>query len=378
MPRYRFRTAPECDTLPGPRTQHLPPSSVNARRSHSADRILDIIQSYSLCPMPFVPYALALSLGVAYRKWRFSRLPMFRTRGGADFKKVLPALQEMGKIWSTARINGQLGQAVMLKLDRNEVLNKKHPKKAPEVTNGKLGQPTASHGDGAQLAPSERPSKDVVNQNHAQPQAEANLSRAMSPTITNRTTAPTNAPSSPRILPTSTQVNEARRNDHTSSLSPPPSLRGSLASPATSSLTERPQPPALTWAGTLGTDSSTLVPVNNNHGISGPGPGPNNCDPRPNPTNQQFLTTVSHEYCPQADDAIPLPCDLVSQPNPSSGVPPLGGFSESDLDDFLVNDDDALFRAWDPRFAQSVDYSFSSILDPGNPFAWPEYCNYTA
>ena len=39
-------------------------------------------------------------------------------------------------------------------------------------------------------------------------------------------------------------------------------------------------------------------------------------------------------------------------------------------------DDDALFRSWDPRFAQSVDMSFSSILDPGNPFAWPEYGGY--
>jgi hypothetical protein len=45
------------------------------------------------------------------------------------------------------------------------------------------------------------------------------------------------------------------------------------------------------------------------------------------------------------------------------------------LDAFLA-DDDALFRSWDPMFAQSVDFSFSSILDPGNPFAWPEYCNY--
>ncbi|KAK4235013.1 hypothetical protein C8A03DRAFT_37163 [Achaetomium macrosporum] len=375
MPRYRFRTAPECDTLPGPRTQHLPPSSVNARRSHSADRILDIIQSYSLCPMPFVPYALALSLGVAYRKWRFSRLPMFRTRGGADFKRVLPALQEMGSIWSTARINGQLGQAVMLKLDRNEVLNRKDLKKTTEAAKGKRGQATGSHEGGAQVAPSEGAFNDTANQNHAQLPAEAGPSRATSPTIINRTTTPPDAPSSPRVLPDSVHLHDLQRTDKTSSLSPP-SLRGSLPSPATSSLTELPQPPTLAWTSSLATDNS-IVP-NNNKSSSGPGPGLNTCDPRLNPTNQQSTSTLNHEYCPQADDVIPLPCDLVSQPNPSSGVPPLGGFLESNLDDFLVNDDDALFRSWDPRFAQSVDFSFSSILDPGNPFAWPEYCNYTS
>ncbi|KAL2163312.1 hypothetical protein VTH06DRAFT_5369 [Thermothelomyces fergusii] len=51
---------------------------------------------YKLSPMPFVAYASTLSLSVAYRKWRFSQLPMFRARGGADFKKVLPVVQELG------------------------------------------------------------------------------------------------------------------------------------------------------------------------------------------------------------------------------------------------------------------------------------------
>ncbi|KAL2151173.1 hypothetical protein VTH82DRAFT_6271 [Thermothelomyces myriococcoides] len=110
MPRRLFRTAPECDTLQGISTHHLPPSSMNARRSHSADRILDIIKDYKLSPMPFVAYASTLSLSVAYRKWRFSQLPMFRTRGGTDFKKVLTVVQELGAIWTTARINGELGQ----------------------------------------------------------------------------------------------------------------------------------------------------------------------------------------------------------------------------------------------------------------------------
>jgi hypothetical protein len=91
-------------------------------------------------------------------------------------------------------------------------------------------------------------------------------------------------------------------------------------------------------------------------------------------TQQPDLPLAYH--CSQPDDAIPLPGDMLAQPAGPHDTSPLAGLSDGSLEDFL-NDDDALFRSWDPRFAQSVDFSFSSILDPGNPFAWPEYCNYT-
>jgi len=331
MPRHRFRNAPECDTLTCPRTQHLPPSSVNARRSHSTDRILDVINDYKLSPMPFIPYALTLSLSVAYRKWRFSRLPMFRTRGGADFKKVLGPLQKMGAIWSSARINGQLGQAVMLKLDRNEIMNRKRTKKTAGSTRTRRGddnQELAAQGANTPPASSERPG------------------------------TPPNAPSSPHRpvqLPQSNGTETATINN--SSLGPPPTYRAALHSAAASSLPTQPPPPSfpLTWTATWTADTA---PSNNNI-------------PPPNLPQQPTLPP-GYDYAP-TDDAIPLPGDLLSQQAGLDETSPLTGVSEGNLEDFLA-DDDALFRSWDPRFAQSVDFSFSSILDPGNPFAWPEYC----
>ncbi|KAK0649544.1 hypothetical protein B0T16DRAFT_326419 [Cercophora newfieldiana] len=116
MPRDRFKGSPQMDAVSGVTYSHLPPSILNARRSHSSDRIFDIIKErerYHLSPMPFVPYALALSLTVAYRKWRFSQTPMFRCRGKDNFRDILPLLADLGKVWTSARINSSLGNAVM-------------------------------------------------------------------------------------------------------------------------------------------------------------------------------------------------------------------------------------------------------------------------
>lgn len=317
MPRQRFRTAPECDTLPCPSYQHLPPSGVNARRSHSADRILDVIKDYKLSPMPFVPYALTLSLSVAYRKWRFSRLPMFRARGGADFKRVLPVLQEMGRVWNSARLNAQLGQAVMLKLDRNEILQGRRSKCDTKGSRTKddeqrqdssrellFGLSTGSR----DTPPSTRLSGRVEDGNQ--------------PTSGNNFRLPLDA--------------NVQTFDKNSAARPPPGLDMSTSTTTSSSLES--QPPL-----------------------------------RPSSCNVSWNPPLTGEG--NVPDAIPLPGDFLYPPNVTDG-PSLDGLSEYDLN-ALLNDDDALFRSWDPKFAQSIDFSFSSNLDPGNPFAWPEYCNYT-
>ncbi|KAK3292908.1 uncharacterized protein B0H64DRAFT_203005 [Chaetomium fimeti] len=364
MPRHRFRTAPECDTPQGPPTQHLPPSGMNARRSHSSDRILDIIKDYKLSPMPFVPYAITLSLSVAYRKWRFSQLPVFRTRGGADFKKVLPVVQELGAIWSSARINGQLGQAVMLKLDRSEILkrNRKRAKKTAEASGAKGGRNGELRGAEDQEA-STGGLGGVRGEDVTQPPV-ANPA----PTPSSSTTPP-GAPSSPVMSPEPSQTTQAQGAPNIT-LGPSTSLRAPLPSPAASCLTERQQPQSLplTW-----TTAWTADNHNSNLPTGQPCSAPPNDNiPRPNTTQQPEVPLIHH--CNQPDDPIPLPGDLLTQSGPHD-TPPLAGLSDGSLEDFLV-DDDALFRSWDPRFAQSVDCSFSSILDPGNPFAWPEYCNY--
>jgi hypothetical protein len=346
---------------------------MNARRSHSADRILDVIKDYKLSPMPFIPYASTLSLSVAYRKWRFSRLPMFRTRGGADFKKVLPVVQELGAIWSSARINGQLGQAVMLKLDRNEILNRKRVKKTAEAARAKRSRTGVVNEGNSQ----EAPTKELGQAGSLDDTQLASANPAAAQT--NRTTTPPGAPSSPRIPPEPTQATQVPAADNNTG--PPSTFRAPLPSPTTSSFTERPQQQALplTWTTAWTADNNTN---SNNLPIAQSWPIPPKDN---NPTPQQPEILPGYEYSHlQPDDAIPLPGDLLAQPAAAAAgfnaadTSPLAGLSEgSSLEDFLV-DDDALFRSWDPRFAQSVDFSFSSILDPGNPFAWPEYGGLTS
>ncbi|KAK3988856.1 hypothetical protein QBC44DRAFT_242714 [Cladorrhinum sp. PSN332] len=122
MSRDRFVAAPEQPGSSDQNYRHLPPSHVNARRSHSSDRILDVTSEYKLSPMPFIPYALSLSLSVAYRKWRFSKLPVFKTRGKADFQKVFSVLRDYSKIWGNAYLSVKLGDAVVKNLERGEAI----------------------------------------------------------------------------------------------------------------------------------------------------------------------------------------------------------------------------------------------------------------
>ncbi|KAK4132719.1 hypothetical protein BT67DRAFT_384642 [Trichocladium antarcticum] len=352
MSRDRFRTAPDCDAVPGPRYQHLPPNGMNARRSHSADRILDVIRDYKLSPMPFVPYALTLSLSVAYRKWRFSQLPMFRIRGGADFKRVLAVLQDMGQIWSSARVNSRLGKAVMLKLDRNEILGSRRG--------------TDGAGEGSRATSNRRAHPGVLREHGNQrsplrmgPQDDAQLTRA---------TTPPGAPSSPRtpVEPTDDREYESAVNNTPLVRSPP--FQESNPPRTTSSLAERPPTIPLTWTTPW---SNGLPPTSDSSNLAWalhhtePIPGTKS---HPPPAEQPFIPPGRDDHG-EPGDAIPLPGDARCPLNAMDGTLPVEG-----LDAFLA-DDDALFRSWDPRFAQSVDFSFSSILDPGNPFAWPEYCN---
>ena len=90
--------------------------------------------------MPFVPYALSLSLTVAYRKWRFSRTPLFRVRGKDDFLQTLAVLEGFGKIWTSARINSNLGNMVMARVRQLEAESRS--KQAPGSSSERPGSRT--------------------------------------------------------------------------------------------------------------------------------------------------------------------------------------------------------------------------------------------
>jgi hypothetical protein len=290
---------------------------------------------------------------------------MFRARGGADFKRVLPVVQQLGAIWSCARINGQLGQAVVLKLDRNEILNRKRAKRATGAARTKRGETGVVPDNQEASAEASSASKRVDGENDT---------RSAPASHNTTTTAPPNAPDLTVGLAHTVEVEAARNGNsqgHAFSVQNP--LAPSTARP----VTERPQPQSLplTWTNTWTADDT----ISNNNNLPTNLPWPvttpaKDTSAHPNPTQQPDAIPPGYAYT-DPDDPIPIPGDLPTQQSTTFDTSPLAGLSEGNVEDFIV-DDDALFRSWDPRFAQSVDFSFSSILDPGNPFAWPEYCDY--
>lgn len=68
--------------------------------------------------VPFVPYALALSLSVSYRKMRYSKIPLYRLRGKTRFKEVVALLRKLGETFTCARVNAGLGEAILHEMDK--------------------------------------------------------------------------------------------------------------------------------------------------------------------------------------------------------------------------------------------------------------------
>lgn len=110
---------------------HLPPPSANARRILAAERITQVLAvefagcttfQSSLPLLPFIPYALSLSLSVAYRKIRHTqtRVPMFLSRARTNFATNCALLRRIGNeggIWS-AKVLAGMAERLLREMDR--------------------------------------------------------------------------------------------------------------------------------------------------------------------------------------------------------------------------------------------------------------------
>lgn len=106
------------DTSATDDTSHLPHPVINPRRSLSADRIVWAVQNEDIAPLPFVPYAVSLALTVQYRKMRYSKTPMYRARATAAFKEIVGVLKKYGDVYSSARLNVQLGESILREMNK--------------------------------------------------------------------------------------------------------------------------------------------------------------------------------------------------------------------------------------------------------------------
>ncbi|KAL2753245.1 hypothetical protein ACRALDRAFT_2139521 [Sodiomyces alcalophilus JCM 7366] len=97
---------------------NIPPPMANARRSLASERIASNVKREKLSPVPFVPYAVSLSLSVEYRKMRHSALPMFRSRAVEAFKANCELLKRYKDVFRNARVTYGLGERLLKEMER--------------------------------------------------------------------------------------------------------------------------------------------------------------------------------------------------------------------------------------------------------------------
>ncbi|KFY82221.1 hypothetical protein V500_10714 [Pseudogymnoascus sp. VKM F-4518 (FW-2643)] len=67
---------------------------------------------------PFVPYALSLSLSIAYREMRHGKIPLHRARARAQFQTICDALSDLRDVYRSAATTAELGKKLLKEMDR--------------------------------------------------------------------------------------------------------------------------------------------------------------------------------------------------------------------------------------------------------------------
>lgn len=102
--------------------QKPPQSSISyLRQSLSATKATSIVSEDfhgQLCNLPIVPYAISLSLRVAYRELRLSRAPMLRMRARKQLLVNSAILRELGDIFWSATALANLAEQTVREMDK--------------------------------------------------------------------------------------------------------------------------------------------------------------------------------------------------------------------------------------------------------------------
>lgn len=76
----------------------------------------------SLPPLPIVPYAIALSMGVSYRQLRSSKLITHFDRAKASLEACCSLLENLSPRWYSAEAMARLGRKALQEIDREHSL----------------------------------------------------------------------------------------------------------------------------------------------------------------------------------------------------------------------------------------------------------------
>ncbi|KAI0965799.1 hypothetical protein F4678DRAFT_467095 [Xylaria arbuscula] len=141
----------------------LPNPAANSRRSLAADRITSLVSeefSGQLSYMPFIPYAVSLSLSVSYRKMRHSKVPMFRNRGKRAFRKNILLLKSMDDMFWKSKTMVAMAEQVLNEMDKT-VASLAHENRLTD--HSKKAEPV-SHGERPHAQPEETRPLDLAQQ----------------------------------------------------------------------------------------------------------------------------------------------------------------------------------------------------------------------
>lgn len=91
------------------------------RQSLSAARVTAIVGEEfveQLSLLPVVPYAVSLSLGVAYRELRYSKIPMYQARARTQLQANSKILRQLGQVFPSASAMAIMAEHLLGEMDR--------------------------------------------------------------------------------------------------------------------------------------------------------------------------------------------------------------------------------------------------------------------
>lgn len=68
--------------------------------------------------LPFVPYAVSLSLSISYKRMRHTTVPAHRLRARSDLQSICAVLDQLSENFHIASIMSEMGKAIVTEMDR--------------------------------------------------------------------------------------------------------------------------------------------------------------------------------------------------------------------------------------------------------------------
>ncbi|RAL05045.1 transcription factor domain-containing protein [Aspergillus ibericus CBS 121593] len=104
--------------------------------------------SQVLPPLPIVPYALTLSMGVSYQQFRSSKLITHLDRARTSLEACCTLLEGLGVYWYSAEAMARLGRKALHQIDEVELGHHQHGRAASLSTSGLTSTSAPQHSSG--------------------------------------------------------------------------------------------------------------------------------------------------------------------------------------------------------------------------------------